>query len=389
LRKIFSPVWVNIPDILERKMIEMKRIATAGCIMLLIASLITGCNTSKKAEEATTQVKAETENITVDYGKGLNEDGTLADVDDPAAYVTVCEYKGIKIKKKDITASDDDVQAQIDSLMSTFQETKEIKDRPVKEGDTVNIDFTGKIDGKEFDGGSAQGYDLTIGSHTFIDNFEDQLIGHNPGETLDVKVKFPDDYQAKDYAGKDAVFTVVINYIGEKVDAKLTDDFVKENLSSSYGYTSVKDMKKKIKDNLEKDKKSEYVWNYLMDNSTFKEIPKELMDTQLDLMVEGVKAESQTQGISYEDYLSGYGFKDEQALRDAYYETTENMIKTYLIADVIAGQENITVTEDDLKNYFDNQDYSIYLERYSESYIKRHVLNYLVAEFVIENAEIN
>jgi trigger factor len=366
----------------------MRRLATAGCVMLLAAALLTGCNTSKKAEEATTQTKAETESITVDYGKGLNEDGTLADID-PTAYVTVCEYKGIKIKKDDITASDDEVQAQIDALMASFQTTNEIKDRAVEDGDVVNIDFTGKVDGKEFDGGSGQGYDLTIGSGTFIDNFEEQLIGHNPGETVEVKVKFPDDYQSENLAGKDAVFTTVINYISEKEDAKLNDEFVKENLSEEpYGFTSVKDMKTKIKDNLETNRKESYVWDYLTENSTFNDNMKEVVDKQLDLMVEGAKAESQAQNLSFEDYLSSNGLKDEQALRDAYYDRCEEIVKTYLVSDVIAGQENISVTEDDVKKFFNGQDYSSYIELYSQNYINRAVLNSLVADFVVENATI-
>ena len=354
---------------------------------MLAAALLTGCNTSKKANEATTQSKAELESITVDYGKGLNKDGTLKDVN-PEDYVTVCKYDGVEIKKDDISASDDEVQAQIDALMASYQTTKEIKDRAVKDGDTVNIDYSGKIDGKEFEGGTAEGYDLTIGSGTFIDNFEEQLEGHHPGETVEVKVTFPEDYQSEDLAGKEAVFTTVINYISEKEDAKLTDDFVKENFSELYGFTSVEDMKQKIKEMLETNKKNDYAWNYLMENSTFKEIPKELVDQRLDVVVDGEKAGMQAQGYTFEDALKSYGYKDEQDFRDAYYETCENTIKTSLIADAIAKQQNLSVTEDDVKAYFDGQDYSSYLETYTENYINRAVLNSLVANYLIEHADI-
>ncbi len=365
----------------------MKKFLTAGLTIVLAAALMTGCNTSKKAEEQTTAVKAETENITVDYGKGLNEDGTLKDVK-AADYVKVCKYSGIKIDKKDISATDDEINDQVESLMANYQTTKEVKDRKVKKGDTVNIDYSGKVDGKEFDGGTAQGYDLAIGSGSFIDDFEDQLIGHNPGETVEVKVTFPKDYQSKKLAGKDAVFTTTINYISEKEDAELNDDFVKKNFASTYGFTSVKDMKDKIRENLEKNKKNDYVWNYLTENSTYKKIPEELINNRVDVVVDGLKSEMATQGYSMEDYLKSYGYKDEQALRDAYYDMCENTIKTYLVADVIASEQKLSVTEKDVKDYFDGQDYSSYLEIYSESYINRAVLNYMVVDYVVDKAKV-
>lgn len=365
----------------------MKKTVAAGCIILLAAALMTGCNTSKKAAEATTVSKAETANITVDFGKGLNEDGTLADVK-PQDYVTPCQYSGIEIDKDEISATSQDVQDQIDTLMANYQNTKEVKDRKVKDGDVVNIDYTGKVDGKEFEGGTAQGYDLTIGSHSFIDDFEEQLVGHSPGETVEVNVTFPKDYTTKDLAGKDAVFTTVINYISEKEDAKLTDDFVKENLSATYGFTSVKDMKEQIKKNLENNKKNDYVWNYLMENSEFKEIPEELIKTRVDVVVDGMKSEMAAQGYSIEDYLKSYGYKDEDALREAYREMCEETVKTYLLADVIAGEQNLSVTDDDVKEYFNGQDYSSYVDMYSKSYINRAVLNSLVVDYVIDNAKI-
>ena len=365
----------------------MRKLTAAGCMILLSVSLFTGCNTSKKAAEATTQIKADMADITVDYGKGLNADGTLADVT-PSDYVTVCDYEGISIDKDEVSATDDEVQAQIDALMQNYQTTKEIKDREIKDGDTVNIDFTGKVDGKEFDGGSGKGYDLTIGSHSFIDNYEEQLTGHRPGETVEVKVTFPEDYKNEKVAGKDAVFTTVINYISKKEDAKLPDDFVKKNLTATYGFTSVKDMKKQIRDGLEANKKNDYVWNYLTENSQFKEIPKDMVNSRVDVVIDGLKSEMAVQGYSIDQYLSSYGYEDEQALRDAYYDTCEDTIKTYLIADVIAGEQKLSVSEKDVKEYFNGMDYSSYLETYSENYINRAVLNSMVVDYVIDAANV-
>ena len=212
----------------------MKKFATIALAVVLSMGILTGCGSSKKAAEATTEVKEET----VDYGQGLNEDGTLEGVK-ATDYVTVCDYSALKIPKKEVKVSDSDVQTEIDTILSSYNQ---VTDRKVKKGDTVNIDYKGMVDGKEFDGGTASGASLKIGSGTFIDGFEDQLIGKMPGETVQVKVTFPKDYQGKEVAGKDAVFETTINYIDET--PKLTDKFVKEKLSDRYGYTTVKEKKK-------------------------------------------------------------------------------------------------------------------------------------------------
>ena len=204
----------------------MKKFATIALAVVLSMGILTGCGSSKKAAEATTEVKEET----VDYGQGLNEDGTLEGVK-ATDYVTVCDYSALKIPKKEVKVSDSDVQTEIDTILSSYNQ---VTDRKVKKGDTVNIDYKGMVDGKEFDGGTASGASLKIGSGTFIDGFEDQLIGKMPGETVQVKVTFPKDYQGKEVAGKDAVFETTINYIDET--PKLTDKFVKEKLSDRYGY---------------------------------------------------------------------------------------------------------------------------------------------------------
>ena len=251
----------------------MKKFATIALAVVLSMGILTGCGSSKKAAEATTEVKEET----VDYGQGLNEDGTLEGVK-ATDYVTVCDYSALKIPKKEVKVSDSDVQTEIDTILSSYNQ---VTDRKVKKGDTVNIDYKGMVDGKEFDGGTASGASLKIGSGTFIDGFEDQLIGKMPGETVQVKVTFPKDYQGKEVAGKDAVFETTINYIDET--PKLTDKFVKEKLSDRYGYTTVKEMKKTIRDEIFKTNKTDYIWNHMIEKSKFKEIPDELINDRVDV----------------------------------------------------------------------------------------------------------
>lgn len=355
----------------------MRKITAVALVAMLSVGMVTGCANSKSAAEATTEAAAET--TTVDYGKGLNSDGTIADIT-ATDYVTVCDYAKIKLAKDDITASDDDVQGQIDSLMSSYTQTEQITDRKVKDGDTVNIDYTGTIDGQEFDGGSATGYDLSIGSGTFIDDFEDQLVGHKPGDTVKVEVTFPDDYSTADLAGKDAVFETKINYISEQKEQELTDKFVKENLKDSYGYTSVKDMKKKIKKSLEETNKVDAVWDYMLEKSTFKEIPESVVNNQIDVIVDGLKQQCESYGYSFEDYLSSYNIEDEKALRDQYYSSCENAVKVYLVADAIAKEKKITISDADISDYFNGEDYSTYEDTYGTAYLKRVVLNDKIAK---------
>ena len=343
----------------------MKKFATIALAVVLSMGILTGCGSSKKAAEATTEVKEET----VDYGQGLNEDGTLEGVK-ATDYVTVCDYSALKIPKKEVKVSDSDVQTEIDTILSSYNQ---VTDRKVKKGDTVNIDYKGMVDGKEFDGGTASGASLKIGSGTFIDGFEDQLIGKMPGETVQVKVTFPKDYQGKEVAGKDAVFETTINYIDET--PKLTDKFVKEKLSDRYGYTTVKEMKKTIGDEIFKTNK-------------FKEIPDELINDRVDVLVNGLKAQLKASNYTLKDYLSAYGIEDETTLRDQYKSSCESTVKVFLIADAIAADKKISVTDEDVKAYFNGEDTAQYEKQYSKAYINRIVLNNLVIQEIEKNVTV-
>lgn len=372
----------------ERNIRMRKKLCMVGMAMMLAAAMVSGCGNSKSAEEKTTETKTETM-PTVNYGEGLNEDGTLANTEGKD-YVTLCDYESIQIPKEEVKAEDSEIENEISILMQSFTTQKQVKDRKVKDGDVVNIDYVGTVDGVEFDGGSAKGYDLTIGSGTFIDGFEDQLVDHVPGDNVEVKVTFPENYASKDLAGKDAVFDTTVNYISESETPALTDEFVKENLSE-YGYTSVKNMKKKMREEIENNKKYNYIWTYLVDNSTFETIPEELVTPQLDIMVESLEASLYMQNVTLEDYLTSSGYEDEDGLREAYYSDCEDMIKSYLVADKVAQEKNIKVSEENLadyfKKYYNTEEYSSYVDYYSRAYINRTVLNNLVTETLAKTAK--
>ncbi len=364
----------------------MKKLVLMVMAGVMGAALLAGCGSSKKDEtaaEATTE--SVPEQITVDYSTGLNEDGTLANVN-AADYVTVCQYTNLEIPRDQVEVTKDEVQEQIDSLLSSHTTENEITDRKIKDGDLVNIDYEGTIDGTAFDGGTAQGQRLTIGSGTFIDNFEEQLVGKKPGEEVDVTVTFPEDYAQADLAGKEAVFKVKINSIIETVTPELTDEFVKENYETSQGVATVKELKKKTKTQLQDSKYTNYLWNYLLENSTFKEIPADVVNPFVDVYIDSMKSQLAMYGYNFEDYLKSQNIDGEDALKEKYYSTAEESVKVYLIADAIAKEQDLKATDEDIKTMLQVDNIDEYVEQYTKAYLNRYALNELVIKKIRETS---
>ena len=192
----------------------------------------------------------------------------------------ISQYKGVEVdeveKPEEIT--DEDVENAVTANLQANAEVKDVTDRPVQEGDTATIDFVGKMDGVEFEGGSGTDYPLTIGSGQFIEGFEDSVIGHNIGDTYDWEGSFPEDYQNTDVAGKPVTFTITVKSVTEQVLPELNDEFVKKVSKES---KTVKEYKKEVKKSLEKDAKAMYedslsqeVWQTVLDNTEVTKYPK-------------------------------------------------------------------------------------------------------------------
>ena len=320
----------------------MKKFAAIALITVLSMTMLTGCGNSKKAAEATTEVKEET----VDYSKGLNADGTLEGVKS-SDYVTVCDYSSLKIAKKDIEVSDSDVQSQIDSILSNYK--KQVTDRKVKKGDVVNIDYTGTINGKEFDGGSATGSNLTIGSGTFIPGFEDQLIGVEAEKEVEVKVTFPEEYQAKELAGKEAVFQCDVKKIEAKELPELDDDFAKDVSE----FDTLAEYKEDVKKNLTEKKaedarraKEDAAVDKVIENAQM-DIPEAMIETQTRQMLDDFARRMQSQGLSMEQYFQFTGQSVDKMMEDMKPQALKR-IQTRLVLEKIAEVENIQPTEDEV-----------------------------------------
>ena len=205
-----------------------------------------------------------------DFSAGLNEDGTIANID-VSKSITLADYENLVVPMSEVQATDEEVDSDINSTLSANQGVSDDTSLEVADGDKVNIDYVGTIDGEEFEGGSATGYDLTIGSNTFIDDFETQLIGHKPGEEVTVEVTFPGDYSTNtELAGKDASFAVTIN--GIYVTPELTDEFVQAHLSDQA--STAEEYRQVVKDKFYKQHLEDYLTNYVDENSAVNSYPK-------------------------------------------------------------------------------------------------------------------
>lgn len=278
-------------------------------------------------------------------------------IDKAGDYVKLSDYKKIELKKSEIDAQ---LQSRIDEALEQYTTYKKIKKGKVKKGDTVNIYYVGKIDGKEFEGGSCtkesnpEGYDLNIGSGSFIPGFEDGLIGKKIGQTCDVNATFPDDYpQNEELAGKKAVFTVTINYKnGEKIKKKFDDAFVKENLPD---YASAEDFKTKTREDIVRSMAVDTVVN----DSEIKDYPKEYIDAmekQLRTSIEGYLSQ---QGMTLDDYLK-QGNTTKEAYEEQVEKTAKENVGSQVIYNAIMQAENMKIEDKEYQSELD-----IYLKNYN------------------------
>jgi trigger factor len=374
---------------------------------MLIAAMLTfaGCssgNNDTTGDDANTDTTADTDTETdtdssadetsFSYSDGIDENGFWTGIT-ASDYVTLCNYKGIEIPEETHAISDDSVQSQIDSILDDYSESVNVTDRAVEDGDTVNIDYVGSIGGVEFDGGSTggAGTDVTIGVTQYIDDFLEQLIGHTPGEEFDVNVTFPEDYGNEELNGKDAVFDVTINYIVETNEPELTDDFVAENLNSTYGWSTVDEMKEGIRQNLQNTAIESYVQEYIHDNSEVSEIPESILNYIESSMVAYYESYASQYGMDIDSFLSSYvGVESEEALLEQYKNSNVATAEYYLVIQAIAEKENISAEESDIAAYFENTlgvtDYSQYESNFGHPYLVQVALFENVLDYLSENA---
>ena len=266
--------------------------------------------------------------------------------------VTLGEYKGVTVEKADTTVSAKEVNEKLKQELEKNARVIDV-DRAIKKNDIATIDFVGSVDGKEFEGGKGEDYPLTIGSGTFIPGFEDQLIGHKAGETVDVNVTFPEEYGAKDLAGKAALFKTTIKAVKEKQVPAADDEFASEVSEFDTLDEYKKDLKKTLKELKEKSATTaneNSVIAKVVDNATV-EIPKPMIEAQLDNMVYDYQMRLQQQGIPMDQYLKITGQTVEQ-VREQMKPNAERNIKTSLVIEAVMKAENITVSDERVDEEF-------------------------------------
>lgn len=357
-----------------------KKITALSLAAVLAAGLLAGCGSGSSSLASSSGSASSGSTTAFDYSAPLTDEGMWKDIK-ALDYVTLGDYKGISVPADVHNITDDAVQEQIDSILSDYATTNKVTDRAIKDGDTVNIDYVGKVDGKEFDGGSTNGSgtDVTIGTTQYIDDFIDQLVGHKPGDSFDVNVTFPDPYTSNtDLSGKDAVFATTINYISEKVNPDLTDDFVKTNLEATYGWTTVDEMKQGVRDRLQNNAVSQYVWEQVQSSAKVSEEPQAMLDYEGERTVAEYQSMAESYGMTLESALSSMGVASTDELKEKYADDIKQTVQQMLITQAIAETEGLKVSEDDVASYFKTyvgtEDYSSYLSTYGKGFVWMTVL---------------
>ena len=319
---------------------------------------------------------------------------------DLSEYLKVGEYKGLTVAPYSISVTDDEVQEQIQSnLKAAAKDTKLDKNTAIADGDTVNIDYTGKVDGKKFDRGTAEKQDLTIGSGSFIDGFESGLIGHKKGETVTLNLTFPEDYSEESLKGKDVTFTVKINSATRSVVPELNEEFVKENSE----YKTVKEYTGAVEKQLYNEKETEAInnqkttlWSASLDNTEVKKYPEKELNHYMEFNSEQLDQTAKQYGVSREDMLKQYGLDDEKDFEATNEDSSKLRVKQEMLIQYIADKEKLSYTEEEKEKLIENFEAQGYDADAIEQQTGRTVNDYAhiellyekVLDFLLDNAKI-
>ncbi len=377
---------------------NIERLLSLLLIITFAVTLFAGCNNSNNDPaggqpsadpQASNSPTEDPSSATIfNYSDSIDENGFWEDVT-ALDHVELSEYIGIEVPSEIHTVPDEYVQMEINAILAGYME--QITDRAVVDGDTINMDYVGSIDGVEFDGGNTNGLgaEVTIGVTSYIDDFLEQIIGHTPGESFDVEVTFPENYGVEDLNGKDAVFAVTLNYIAELPE--VTDQFVADKLSDEYEWNTVEGMESDIRSRMQEQAMFNYIQEYLLQNISVKSVPESLLVYQQNQMIQYFQDNADLYEMELEEFLTDYAeISSVDELIELYREDNTQMAEMFLILQAIAEDADITVTDNDVVEYFSKymgtEDYSEYEESFGIPYIKLSVLNEEVMIHLQKNA---
>lgn len=324
------------------------------------------------------------------YSDGLDENGYWTGVKALDVVTLPEDYAAIPLKKADIEPTEDEVQSQIDSLLDQHSTTAEVTGRAAANGDTVTIDYSGTVDGVAFTGGTYSGYSLKLGSGTFIDGFEDQIVGHNVGDTFDVKVTFPEGYSDSTDAegntlvlsGKEAVFSVTLNGISEEVQPELTDAWVDETLGTSNDLHSVEALRAFYQQQLYQTNLQTAVMDYLLQNSTFGDIPKSVLDYQVTQCLNYYYTMGGHYGYELDAFVQMMGYDNADAMLAALADNIESYAKEALVYQAVAEAMELAPTQEQIDAY------SAYTDTYGANYCTMVAMMDTVTEALTTGAKV-
>ena len=309
--------------------------------------------------------------------------------------VELGKYKGIEIKKIEYTTSDKDIEHELGHMAERNARLVTVEDRAVENGDITTIDFEGSIDGVAFEGGKAENHELEIGSHTFINGFENHIIGMKLEEEKDIKVKFPDDYFSKDLAGKDAVFKVKLHEIKKKELPKMDDEFAKDVSE----FDTLDELKNSIKEkldtqNVEKAKyetESEAI-KAVCENAKL-DIPNGMVEVEIDNMMKDMETRLSYQGLNMHQYLQMMN-KTENDIRDNFKEQAKESIKTRLVLEAIVKAEKIEATPEEITekikemaSQYGRKEEELQENEQLKEYLSASIENEKAIDFIVKNAK--
>lgn len=370
-------------------------------MLLVMALSVTGCSqkTATKDKDTKTEETAKTDDAketesdnTEDTSEDTPTTAELMAGIDVEKCVTLGDYKGVTVEKTIQSVTDEDVQNEIDNALANYP--VEV-DQAAKEGDTVNIDYVGKIDGEEFDGGSDQGADLKLGSGKFIDGFEDGLIGARKGETRTLNLTFPEDH-TQDLAGKAVEFTVTVNAVKEPL-SEPTDQWVADNIE---GYDNLADYKAGIRSEQEENNEQTAenqvryaAWTQVIDNCTINEYPETLVEVGKKLYEQQVETYAKYAGMELDAYIESSGLTQEE-YQSNMEEYGKNVAAQALVCQAICDKEGFAIGDDDyqkalqdmLTEYGCTEDELI--QTYGQDNVEQSIMLNRVSNLILENANV-
>lgn len=283
--------------------------------------------------------------------------------------VTLGAYKGLEVEKTTAEVTEEEINAEIDKAREQNSRTVAVTDRPVADGDIATIDFEGFVDGVPFEGGKGEDYGLTIGSHSFIDTFEEQLIGKNIGDAVDVNVTFPEEYHAPDLAGKPALFKVVVKDLKAKELPEVDDEFAKDVSEFDTLDEYKADIKATLLEKKEKEtvrEKEDKLVDKVIENASM-ELPEAMIETQTRQMMDDFAQRVQMQGLTIEQYFQFTGMNANQLLEQMKPQAVKR-IETRLVLEAIVKAENITISDEEVEKEIETMatNYKMEVEKLKE-----------------------